>query len=277
MSIVLMINYARSGGTILSKCLGSLEDTIVISEVNPLRSAKFSVKEQASKWYGIDLKRDDYLGSVLELHEICENNNKKLIIRDWSFVNFTPSSLNNYDPSGKLSNLETLKKEVETKAFCFIRDAIDIWISRWQPPEFFPYYKNYLHEVLKNNIPIFKYEDFCMNPESSLKEICQNTGLNFSGNYKNYAEYNKTTGDNTTSVISRGEKNKMITLLKRKKLPVSVVRKLNSNADMIECNQILQYSTNYSDREIEETESMFLLELKYRIKKLLKIPTKDQY
>jgi hypothetical protein len=277
MSIVLIINYSRSGGTILSKCLGSLDDTVVISEVNPHLCAKYSVREQAKRWYNIDLKHDNYLDSVLELYQICININKRLIIRDWTFIDFTPSSLNNFTPSGKLSNMALLKKEVDVQAVGFIRDAIDIWISRWMPPNFFPYYKNYINALTTTNIPLFKYEDFCEDPELILKKICFETGLNFSESYKNYIEFNNTTGDNTSPIVSRGGKNKVITSLKRKKIPRSIIKELNGNSDMIEINKIMKYPTNYFDREIDDKGNIFLLELKHHVKKILKIPTRDQY
>jgi len=35
-TLPVMICYARSGGTILNKCLASLTNTVMLSEINPL-------------------------------------------------------------------------------------------------------------------------------------------------------------------------------------------------------------------------------------------------
>jgi hypothetical protein len=275
MSIVLITNYSRSGGTILSKCLASLENTVLISEVNP--GGYFSVKDQAKKWYSIELKYDTYFDAVMELYEVCNKTNKRLIIRDWTFIDFTPHTLNNYQPIGKFSNMELLNKKVNIQPIAFIRDAIDIWISRWMPPDFFPYYKNYTQELIINNIPLFKYEDFCEDQEVILKAICNKADLDFSDNYKNYLRYDNVTGDNMTSVISRGKRSEIISPLKRRKIPNSVIKELNKNIDMIAANTIMQYPINYFDKQIDEKDIKILIELKHQVKKILRISTKDQY
>lgn len=277
MSIILMINYARSGGTILSKCLASLENTVLISEVNPKANALYSIQEQSLKWYNIKLKQNNYIKAVLELYEICNKKNKKLIIRDWTFIDFTPCHQNNFSPSYKLSHLEMLKKETEVIPFCFIRDAIDIWISRWMPPHFFPHYKKYVEAALNANLPLYKFEDFCEEPESLLKAICNQTSLDYSENYKNYIHYNNITGDNTAPLISRGQEQKLIYPLKRKNIPTAEIKKVNGNTDMIEANKIAGYSLNYFDKPIDRSRNILLNELKFRIRRALSIPPKDLY
>jgi len=61
-SIIVMICFARSGGTILNQCLGSLPNVVMLSEVHPLvenwSSGKVSVpkvKYQTKNCYQIDL------------------------------------------------------------------------------------------------------------------------------------------------------------------------------------------------------------------------------
>jgi hypothetical protein len=277
MSIILLINYARSGGTILSKCLGSMDDIILISEVNPHQPASLSIKEQALKWYNITLKYNDYRDAVLELNDVCLKNNKHLIIRDWTFLDFTPCEQNKFEPTYRLSGLEIIKNDIDIIPFCFVRDAIDVWISRWMPPSFFINYKLYIENIVNSGIPIFKYEDFCINPEISLKKICSTININYSSNYKNYTNYHKVTGDNTNPKISRGAKNKFIQPFQRKRIPVELIRKLNANIDMIESNRLLGYSTNYYDKEIDKNQLQLYIEIKYRLKQILNIPYKDLY
>ena len=58
MHITLMICYARSGGTLFNKCVGSMNDIIMLSEVNPLgggwgkrrENSYTTPAEQAKKW-----------------------------------------------------------------------------------------------------------------------------------------------------------------------------------------------------------------------------------
>jgi hypothetical protein len=271
-----MINYARSGGTILSKCLGSLDNIIFISEVNPYGYAKYSIHEQSKNWYNIHLNQKDYLNAVLELHDICISQKKQLILRDWTFLDFTPCIQNNFSPTYQLNHWEILKNRVDVIPFCFIRDSIDIWISRWMPPEFFLHYNKYIKTIISNNLPTFKYEDFCRDSDYWMKSLCSTLNLTYSEKYKNYIHYQNVTGDNTVPIISRGNKQQVIQPLKRKRIPNSQIKQINNNSFMKEANELVYYPKCYEDVEIENR-GILLEEIKYRIKNLLSIPPKDIY
>lgn len=270
MSAILMISYARSGGTILSQCLGSLDNIILISEVNPLFCPVFTVKQQAERWYNIKLKHDNYQDSILELYDICAKRNQKLVIRDFSLIDFTPCKQNSFNPSRKLSNFIFLKEKVDIHSFAFIRDAIDIWISRNMPSYFFSSYKEYIEEIFNYEIPFFKYEDFCIDPERILKGICEKTDIKFSSCFKNYINNNNVTGDNTLSFLSRGRKAKVITSLLRKKIPHNRIKELNQNPAMKVVNRMCGYPGNYYGMDMEKEGSQIWIEMKFMLKEFLK-------
>ena len=84
MSIIVMICFARSGGTILNQCLGSLPGVVIMSEVNPLGGGKGkgaesyrTIKSQAKNWYGIDLisDEDNFVECAIELEAFCRKSN----------------------------------------------------------------------------------------------------------------------------------------------------------------------------------------------------------
>ena len=101
--IIIMLCYARSGGTVLNRCLGSLADIVMMSEVNPLAGGwgkegkKYytTIKEQAFNWYGMKIEGNGFRENVIELAIKCEQENLSLILRDYSFINFKSSSLSN--------------------------------------------------------------------------------------------------------------------------------------------------------------------------------------
>ncbi|MCP4109087.1 MAG: hypothetical protein GY749_26755 [Desulfobacteraceae bacterium] len=254
MSIALMICYSRSGGTLLNKCLGSLPDTVVMSEVNPLGggdgkagpNSYKTVWEQALHWYGIELKSRDFRESITELGEYCEKHNKKLVIRDWSHANFAKIKLNNFNPPNQFLTLKALK-DLNPTIFIFVRDAIDIWISSWGPDmnTFFEEYITYVKAVKLLNAPIYKYENFVKNPEKTLKEICETTSLEYRDVTRSYYKFEKANGDTQIKGSSRGALKRKIIPLKRIELPKEKILELNRNRKMIECNQFLGYSTDY--------------------------------
>lgn len=277
MAITLLINYARSGGTILSKCLAAMPDVVLLSEVHPQKCAITSVKEQALAWYNIELISDNYLEAVLELHEICQEKNKHLVIRDWTFYDFTPHAINEFKAAKRFQALELLQEKIEIKPIAFVRDAIDIWISRWKPPHFFPHYESYIEILLDSKIPIFKYENFCQDTKKTIKSICKAGFIPYSPAYKNYPVQKNVTGDNTSGYLSRGKSNVIIQNLKRRQLSLGEIKSLQRNKSMQISNQLLGYPADYYQSELEDSSGFFLLELKCWVGKIRGAKAKDLY
>ncbi|MGB7347677.1 MAG: hypothetical protein WBD20_25865, partial [Pirellulaceae bacterium] len=57
----LIHHLARTGGTLVSRCLGSMDGVCLLSEISPAGTTQFNPLRQAADWYG--LVRDD---------EICD-------------------------------------------------------------------------------------------------------------------------------------------------------------------------------------------------------------
>ena len=141
MSVVVMICFARSGGTVLNQCLGCLPNIVILSEVNPVGGGGGrgpvwfqTVQAQAEHWYGIKLEANDFAESILELEKVCEDTGRHLVVRDWSFVNIAPEPYKDTSPVNRLLTLEALEGKCEVVPFAFVRDSIDVWISRGIPP-----------------------------------------------------------------------------------------------------------------------------------------------
>ena len=252
-----MLCFARSGGTLLNQCLGSLPNVVILSEVNPLGSGSGkdpnvcrTVKEQAATWYGIELKSNDFLGGILELEEICRETNRQLIVRDWSFVNFVPTLENDFDPPNQLLCLNTLAQHAEVKPFAFIRDAIDVWISRNTPDNiFFSEYLNYTNSIVENNISYFKYEEFCESPQTVMRKICAQLDLEYSDRFSDYKHFETVNGD--IQLKSRGNSKCDIKPLPRKIIPRSRILQVNQCKAMVEANSHFDYPTSYYGRPRE--------------------------
>ena len=181
MSVVVMMCFARSGGTLLNQCLGCLPQVVVLSEVHPLGGGRGrgpvwfdTVKDQAREWYQIDVKSDNFAEGVQELEQICELTARQLVVREWTFINFMPYENNGWNPPNRLLTLEALEKKCEVIPFAFVRDSIDVWISHGSPAadDFFEQYLRYVETLCAKKIPIFKYEDFCKNPAVILRDLC---------------------------------------------------------------------------------------------------------
>lgn len=255
----------------LSRVINSFSDSVLLSEVHPLVEALPSnerqhVKWQAKNWYGINLESHGYFNQILELEKWCNNNGKNLIIREWSFLDFTPNKLNGFSPSLVSSTMEGLSGNVEMNVLAFVRDAIDVYLSRGKDlGEFSVTYLNYVNYLKRNGIPILKYEDFCQNPEviynalSIEKHADQDIAL---------ADSERVTGD--IQGLSRGNLNDKPIEIKRRYASISLRKKINSNMCIAYANKALGYPELYGGKKCEGLWEHLNFKVKMKKEKLMK-------
>lgn len=255
MKVGIVINWGRSGGTLLNRCIGSLPNVMVLSEVSPLRNwasqrEPLSVRQQASEWYGINLSTDDFGAGIRELEHVCESRGQRLVLRLWNVGEFRPSRQKRKPPNTFLS-YDLLRAELhDVTAIAFIRDPIDIWISNGCKRDFFRYYRRYIEALFDLDIPVFKYEDFCANPNSQMRAICRALQLPFDEHFREFSAFDRVAGDRQVQ-HSRGYSSEEILVLPRKQIATSRIRWVNRCEDMKAANSIADYPPNYygMDRE----------------------------
>jgi len=66
----LLHHLARTGGTLLCRCLASMDSVYLLSEINPQGVAHFNPLRQAADWYGLVAPEEifDFQGSDLTIH-----------------------------------------------------------------------------------------------------------------------------------------------------------------------------------------------------------------
>lgn len=274
MSIVLMVCFARSGGTLLNRCIGMLPDVVVISEINPLGSGSGregdsyqTVHEQAKHWFGVEIPAVGFTQELRALSAWCDANGRRLVHRDWPYINFTPHSFNGYAPPNRLLTLDELSAIGEVIPFAFVRDAIDIWLSTKPPMEpFFQEYRTYVDSLLETGMPVFKYEDFTADPGRVMRELCEATGLTFRESFRDYMSFTHVNGDVQIQSGSRGMNAGVIKPLPRKYIPPQLVRMIEKNPDMISANGSLGYPVKYHARPSQSFFQWFIYQWKKRRK-----------
>lgn len=244
-----MLAYARSGGTLLNRCIASMPDIIMLSEVNIealCPSSCNTIKEQVSKWYNIELKSEGFIENIKELYDYCLKNKKTLVIRDWTFGSFVPSRYNNFKPSNTLATLDVISEHFPVKSFALVRNSIDIWLSLKASPRTF-YDKNleYLYEftnsLISHKIKFFYYEYLCKNPVEAMISICNYSGLKYSEKFKDFSNYLNVTGDTDLPEHSRGVQKGDIGLISRRETYANFFDEINNNTKALEINKILGY------------------------------------
>jgi hypothetical protein len=274
--LVLLFCYARSGGTLFARCLANLPEVVLLSEVNPNLNARGSIRDQLNEWHGLQIAEGTYRDMAIGAHRACKQMEKDLVIRDFTFIDFTPHALNNGQPAGEFSALAALKDTLPLKAVAFVRNAFDVWISRGCPPKFATGYLNYVRALVEEEIPIFKYEEFCADPTGVLMAFCDQTGLRFHEEaIRRASTETRVTGDIDLKKPSRGSRMNAIAPLKRKRLPRFLLDRASNDALLQEANHLLGYSPNILDASFEMKPPQGYIEMKWLIQRILGIYPRD--
>ena len=255
-TIRLIHNLPRSGGTIISKCLGAQKDVMLLSEIHPegiliskkmgVLSSNFDPIFQSQTWNNL-FEKDEYkkitnsnlkfvekIDLILEKTELA---NKKLIIRDWAFADFFGKPF--IEPSYKNSLFEILSKKYNILNLYIIRHPLKLYESCFNNLGFFRReyntdffikgYKNYFLNASKNNI--FVFENFILEPEKSLKSMCSTLKIDYDKNYLNKLKDIHLTGDpNAKNSINISTKN---SVSKKKLIKEDDLNKIKNRADFI--------------------------------------------
>lgn len=263
----------------MNKALNNFEDTVVLSEVNPIneisdraaRNPISTIAEQAKQWYGIELRSKGFTEQIYELELWCTRNKRHLIIRDWTFIDFTPHKLNNYNPPNSSSTIDILEGRMEIRKVAFIRDSIDVYLSRnISLNEFYNSYINYVNYLIKNNIVLFKYEDFCDDYSTVLESITKFLELPKLKYIDCSIRNSKLTGDTN---ISRGNQYSGVIKLKRKYVNPLQRRSINKSELMVTSNTLFSYPTTYESIVRES----FFEHLFFKIKRKMKNISNRRY
>ena len=132
-SIRVFTGLARAGGTLVSRCLGAMDNIVLLSEIHPHGTHMFNPLAQAHDWYGLvkpeETRRQyDFIESIQLIEQRCRTAGKTLVIRDWAHLDFIGRPFVN-NPPYKLLLTEALAPVFDIVQFALVRHPIDQWVS----------------------------------------------------------------------------------------------------------------------------------------------------
>ena len=235
-------NLPRSGGTIISKSISAQKNVVLLSEIHPDGPKIRNMMEtdinlgdplyQFQTWYGLFNIKDyeklknsklNFLDKIKIINKKVKEQNKILILRDWSFVDYFGKPFSK--PQNKNILYEVLEKDFEIKTLFLIREPLETFLSCMKLPFFaknytfdlfLDGYNLFINNITNNNL--IKFEKFVENPNEILKKI--STILNF--------EYDKNFGKKFKKINITGD------LMASK--AVNIYKK-NKNADKLLNNE----------------------------------------
>jgi hypothetical protein len=256
-SIRLIHTLARSGGTLLGRCLGAMDGVFLLSEINPRGLHRFNPLVQAHRWFGL-LTEDEVrqwadagmtLAEAMDrLSARAEEKGGRLVVRDWSHMDFMALPFAD-KPTNRLTLVEALRGTFSIRNAAIVRhpaDQTESLVRTW-PGEALPPLGTFLRanrdfaEVLCAEdapVPFFRYEDFTRDPDGVLRLLCETLDVPFDAGYADrWGRYDTITGDVTGS---RGGL-EAIRPLERNLPPPEVRERLMADEDYLRACALLGY------------------------------------
>ena len=225
-------HFACSGGTVISKCIQAMHRTVVISEIhphhvrynfNPFDPVQLLISQTTLR-DNKKLKEDIFRARVRECASIAQQTNVNLVLRDHAYSDyFRTKNLNEIVNKSTLLDLISLDFEVQT--LVTIRNPLEAYLSlkNNNGDQYISNFSDYcdrqfmmIEHYKIRNVPIMRYEDFCLDPTEFLKRVCKIFNLEFNPDFQKNFHRIKMTGD---SGRGRSESLKTIKKLPPKYIP----------------------------------------------------------
>ena len=210
-------NMARSGSTLICKCLGCMEGVALLSELHPRASGSFNPLKQAAEWFGlltpneiVELQKQGgitYAKAIGLIEQRCTERGDSLILRDWAHLDFTGYpfvSIPGYRP---LLYAE-LAEYFDIIRISTTRDPVTQWQSLIQLTvmreplrsgafgldQFLAGYRKYAELCVETGF--VRYEDFLRKPDLAMRQLCEHLEIKFDPDFvKKWPGYTTITGD----------------------------------------------------------------------------------
>ncbi len=216
-------SLGKTGGTVVSRCLGCMEKVALLSEIHPQGPAMFAPlfadqPELSRKWDPLVQARewfdwfdDEGAGSAGEMgfseaigriEAQAAAHGKELVIRDWSHPDFIGAPFRDR-PTGESETVKALAGGFRILRAAIVRHPVDHWLSKRKLPwmrerlTLERFMEGYLaFAKLCRGIPTIRFEDFTKVPQASVWFLCEALELSYDADFiGKWWEFDKLTGD----------------------------------------------------------------------------------
>lgn len=211
-------NLARSGSTLMCKCLGCMDGVALLSEIHPAAGHLFNPLQQAQEWFGLLTQADraalaaaggriGFADAIALIARRCGEQGRHLVLRDWAHLDFTGVPFLDR-PGYRLSLYEGLKGGFDILRVATVRHPIDQWLSLGQLALFQApmadgrltvegFLDGYLRFArLGAEFGFVRYEDFTRNPNGVMADLCSRLDVPFDPAFiDRWHRYTTITGD----------------------------------------------------------------------------------
>ena len=256
--IRILRHLARTGGTLITKCLGSMDGVVVLSELHPGNLAVSNPMMQAVEWFGLidpkQVSKWKRLGgpSMLQFVGMCETRasgrGDVLVLRDWSHLDYYGLPYVKAEMGTGLK--DSLGGAYEVIEACTTRHPVDQFVSLSKLPMYAQSggldwdlfldgnlaFSNYAHEC-----GFVRYEDLTREPDGELAKLCAMLEIEFDPGYaQRWGSYEYITGD-VKRGGSEGSSVNEIRPLERKGVDAGLLERFRGDGRYVEVCGLLGY------------------------------------
>ncbi len=248
---------ARSGGTLISKCLGSMGSVALLSEIHPMGAQQFNPLQQAVVWHNLISKGEakswtrsrrpmSFADVMGEINKRARERGAALVVREWSHLDVIGHPF--VQPSMRPVMIEELAGRFEIAQAITVRHPVDQYLSLVR----LDVVKGMTVEGYLRGCRVFaewaqaegfvRYEDFTADPDASLRALCERLRVEFDPSYaQRWAAYDKVTGDTAKANTGRGAAEARIRSLPRRETPDGLLDAFRASADYARTLELLGY------------------------------------
>jgi protein O-GlcNAc transferase len=251
--IRILHQLARSGGTVISRCLASMENVVLLSEIHPLGTRKFDPLQQAKDWYGLVTAsevasskrgRAGFVEAIALISQRCAELGKMLVLRDWNHLDYI--GMPYVQPDFRPLLAESLQGGFELIRVATVRHPLDQWLSLTRDPAFgnglaMGKYLKGVRRFAEMAVQrgFHRFEDFTADSDAMLQQLCASLQLPFDPAYRQrWTSYTNITGDVLPGRSAEGQ----IQPLPRQHGDTEALRDFTSRGDYRRIQQLLDYT-----------------------------------
>lgn len=211
-------HFACTGGTVISKCLASMHNVALVSEVNPMNryDSKFTptnpllLLERSFRTFTTEEKIDIFKMQIAKAMQLCQKEDVDLILRDHSHTDFCKGS----KESDMCAIKDHLSEDYHLIHVLTVRHPLDSYLSLiengwedFQPSGINEYSRRYLAFINKYRpSEIMHYEEFCEDPPEFMRKLCSILRIGYDKRFLNTFGEKNLSGDSGRRGIKTIEK-----------------------------------------------------------------------
>lgn len=245
----LLHHTARSGGTVIARCLGAMRGVCLLSEIHPAGVERHNPLDQASEWHGLLSDEDErrlagvptsFAQAMDLIVRRARERHRTLVVRDWNHLDFhgVPFAA----PSGRFMLADSLSDRYRLVRAYTVRHPLDQWLSMHRQPVLRALS---LEAFLAGSLAFaraaaaagfHRYEDFVANPASVLRALCGDLEVDYDPAWEqSWQAYDRVTG------AGSGRAGDRISPLPRRDVPAELQTRLARDPVYRETLELLGY------------------------------------